>query len=692
MPTDLNNQVNGAQSPATPVASNSGSPWEDELDLPEAPPKSEPTVIGSLDPKSDAKAEEATPFNVPNNIEEKVGQKVSAETYMAPKEEVASPASSTPLNTGPAQSTGASASAAPQAASASISNAIQKAPAAPLPQATAPLSTGENVVPASANVPSQGKSKKNIFSIFKFGKKNQTNKVFSNKGLLPEQKESQLAPAKDLAPKKSFALLNNKRVVPVLGVLVFFVFLIGLTELGLLSLGVERIYGAIGMERIWGGLSNDPLRSFARSAVEMQKHPNIKIKGTITMSVDSSIESQITSPLLSAALQQNHYAKRDVDNSVPIKAIQTATSSDGDVYNLYDNSSSSESSSPTLDSSSSSNSSNTGDLDSSSSVDTGSNAIDELSSAFVEEVSSIEEVKASFKTKSNKEGLETNINIDSASESSNIDLLFKNGNLLVNSSAYNFSANAEPDKWLSYNLAKLEGKSLQNEFFSINSGSGISIKGKRTANEKVVGARCYRYGIDSMELANSLSSIGITSDMVQSISGNIWIGINDKLIHKAELKIITPVSSSVSSFSISLEFYDFDLDNKINFPDDTEVVEASGSNSSAEGIADGLDSRDYQRKNDVAKLLSALKLYKDENGSYPISNELLKLNASENNIEKALVPKYLSEWPSDPMEGWYYAYKSDGKKCSISARLENSSDSEGQMIGEVFLFLKYNNE
>ena len=168
MPTDLNNQVNGAQSPASPVASNFGSPWEDELDLPEAPPKSEPTVIGSLDPKSDAKAEETAPFNIPNNIEEKVGQKVSAEAYMAPKEQVAPPspiASPAPLRPSIQQASSV-ASLSPVPSNTFNNSNISKPPIAPQPQATAPFSTRGNVVPASVNVPSQGKSKKNIFSIF----------------------------------------------------------------------------------------------------------------------------------------------------------------------------------------------------------------------------------------------------------------------------------------------------------------------------------------------------------------------------------------------------------------------------------------------------------------------------------------------------------------------------------------------
>jgi len=701
---DSNNQIGSTQNSIGQNTSTSGSPWEEELDLPETPPKSQPTVIGSLDPKnSDETEQQPVPFNVPENIEEKVGQKMPAEAYMGPNEQAVSP--STNINSTP---TVGAASTNPQANAMPASTSISPMPASIPPNNTI-QETPTAQIPTDVSTPNIGAGqRKNIFSsIFnRMGKKNSPRRkketipvpqsppsaeTFSNKGLLPEPQKSGIEPAKDLTPSKKLAFLSGRRLVPVLGVIVFFGFLVGLTELGLLSVGVEKIYGAVGLEKIWGGLSNDPEQSFARSALEMQKHQNFKIKGTITLSVDSSINSQITSPLLSILAKQNYLAKRDLDTSYAVKALKTATSdSSGDVYDLYDTTAS------TSDSSSTDSSTSSSDTSESSSSDNdatdSSSATTDTNSTTQTETSSIQEVKASFQTKSNSEILNTSIDIEGASESSSIDLMLKNSNLLVRSDAYEFSENAETDKWLSFSLGKLEGKTLQKDFFSIDTESGISIKGKRASNEKIGETRCYKYTVDSIEIGNALTSLGITSDMVQNISGDIWIGINDKLIHKAELKIITPVSSSVSSFSISLEFYDFDLENKISLPDDSEIAVASGTPSESNSADNATTSPDNQRKNDVSKLLQALKEYKTANGSYPISTELLKLNSSNNTIEKALVPKYLSAWPSDPTDGWYYAYKSDGKKCSISARLENTSDSEGQMLGGVFLYLKYNNE
>ncbi|MFA4996039.1 MAG: type II secretion system protein GspG [Patescibacteria group bacterium] len=729
MAIDPNNQIGGVQNSTDQNTPVSGSPWEEELDLPETPSKKEPAILGSLDPSNNTDTEQPVPFNVPQNIEEKVGQKVPAENYIVPKEpaivgepmSIAKPA--VPANENipvsePLENMAKIETVSPTQPDFFAGNVSQSLSEAPSASLSDQISNGGG----PSNPPVPPKPKKNIFNVFsKFSRKKTpvTEKSdpvlsakeiapafppspFENKGLLPEKQKSEVVSTKDLTPAKRFNFFkNSRRLVPVFGVLVFFVFLIGLTELGLLSLGVEKIYGAVGLEKIWGGLSANPEQAFLKSALEMQKHPNFKISGNITMSVDSSIDSPITSPLLSAAVQKNTFAKKDQNVSRSTKAIKTATDSTDDIYDMYDQSTSTDSSTDsTVDTSeadsseSSSSTADTSSSDSSSSADNSSSSdttATSSSSDFTDETDTIQEISASFQTKSNVDSLETNVSVNGASETSEVDLLLNNDNLLVKSSAFKFSNNDETDKWLSYSIASLKEKSLQNSFFSINSDSGVSVIGERSSNEKIGGVRCYKYAISSIEIGSALSSIGITSDMVQGISGDIWIGVNDKLIRKADLKFITPVSSSVSSFTITLEFSDFDVENKISLPDDSEIKVVSESASNDQSVVT-TTSKDQQRKSDVAKLLDALKEYKKDHNSYPTSNSLLKLNTTDNMIKKALVPEYISEWPADPVDGWYYAYKSDGKKCSISARLENPSDSEGQIIGGVFLYLKYNNE
>jgi hypothetical protein len=269
------------------------------------------------------------------------------------------------------------------------------------------------------------------------------------------------------------------------------------------------------------------------------------------------------------------------------------------------------------------------------------------------------------------------------SASSTVTLVNDSGKLFVKSSGNVNYGSTDETKWATYTLDQLKNESLVSNIFNLKTDSGFSVKGTRVGNEKVGAIRCYKYRIDSLEIGSSLSDIGITSDMVPTLSGEVWIGIKNKLIQRMNIKITTPVSSAVRMINLEMSFSDFDVKNSI-----TKVA-------SADQVTPQNLTGDAKRKADVVALLAALKKYKNDNKSYPVSVDLLKLNSTDNTITKALVPRYLVSMPEDPktQDGWYYAYKSaDGTKCSISARLENASDPEGSLINGVPLYLKYSSD
>ncbi len=668
------------QSTPSSVTSSGGSPWDESLPQAPEPEKPETPILGSLEPDKQTSAG-AAPFNVPENIEEKVGQKVPAQQYIAPQNSgvgsMFEPNDGDAINTSPASS-------------ASMQPSTQSSNAGSMPQ------------------PAMQAPKEGVFKHL-FSRKPKAVQAPAPMPI-PSPEPAPVAVSTPTAPDFSSARaggksrpgpLHNQTLIAVLGVIALLVFIVGLTELGLISIGAEKIYGAIGVEKFWGGLPANPENAVIRSALTMQKHPSFKAKGEITMSVDTSIKSDITSPLFSL-LQKNSHTALDENVAQPEKATKAAVfyasndnsnSSSNDVYDLYSNSNADSSTDSTSDLS---------EEDLSAATDTSTDAdpteadssVDSTTDISDSETSNISDFKGSVSIKTSSEGVSADI-VPSESDSSAINLMLKNGDLLVRSDAIKFSSNATPNKWLSYNIDKIKDKTLQKDIFAVGADSGFSVKGKREANEKVGNVRCFRYKVDSLEIGNALAPIGITGDMVQNISGYIWIGISDKTIRKVDLKIITPVSSSVSSISVKLEFSEFDVDNKLSFPDESEIVEpvalTTAAATTTTTTAATLSDRDSKRKTDVGSVLDALKQYKADNGSYPVSKTLLKLNASGNIIEQALVPKYISALPSDPTDGWYYAYKSnEGKNCSISARLENASDPLGQTIGGVLLYLKYN--
>lgn len=595
---------------ASPTQSTSGSsPWDDD-DIPPVPVKSAQTVTGSLDnqPKENEK-----PFVVPENIEEKIGQKVPAANYVkSPVENLGVPNAAVP----------------PVSSSQSVT-----------PPATQPISSSN---PALVGIP-----------------ENSANKPVS--------------PIRALLPRLTL-------VVP--GLLVLLIVTTLLTEAGLLSLGVEKIYGAMGLEQVWGGLPSSTEKALAKSFSMMKSHPSYKIEGKLSMTIDGSVKSSVTSPLLS--IITNGIEMVDQDVSGGIKAIKTQ--SDDDIYQYYPNSNTNVNSNSNLNSNANSNINsnlNTNSSNQNINVNSNSNANANTNSGTARVVNTgITNLTTTISAKSTSDSSEAVFKLSDA-DNSTLDLINQKDQLLLKTTGGVKYGNFQEGKWQEFKIDNLKDKNLSSAFFNVDQNSGLSVKGSRVGNEKVGDARCYVYQIESLEIGNAFSSLGITSDLVQTLSGQVWIGVKDKLVRRMTLKITTPVSSSVRLITVDITFKDFDVSNSI-----TEV-------NSSQIITGTLEQKllgDSKRKDDIDKILKALTQYKSDNKTYPVSNELLKLNSTSNIISGALVPRYLAEFPIDPKaaDGWYYSYKSDGISCTMSAKLEDKTDLEGKLIGSVILYEKTN--
>lgn len=675
--------------PVSTKSSGGSSPWDEELDLPEEVDRKNPTIIGSLDPDGQASGI----FNVPANIEEKVGKKIPAveainkSTIQTSPLPSSSASSSAPISSSvsdsipvsvptpapaptpnpaiPSNPTTPIAQSAsiktttplPSSSKPEVSNPIIKdvtkkteiedapaddfdwfgdytptAPSSPIGPASIPpkqIDIAKPQVQSQTQVPAESISTPTVpinsdikppiapeptpvKSDFSFPIPISNTPKLENIPAVEPVSQAEPAvtppiePISDKKITKYLHVFNIKMIAAFLGVLlVIFVGLIGLTEFGVLNLGLEKVYGAVGIEQLWGGLSKNPETALMRSFSTMKDHPNFKVQGSIDLTVDGGIASEITSPLIS----------QDV-----IKE------------------------------------------------------------------SNIQTVSSNIKFKTNGESSYADVSVTSDLGQNNISIQNSSVKLYVlGNDKINFSNNTDPTKWVSYTLRGLKDKNIQNDLFKIDTTSGVSVQGSRLASEKVDGENCFHYKIDSLEPGNALSNFGITSDMVQSVSGEVWLGVKSKLIKKIVLKITTPTSSSVALINLDLTFYDYDVANEIAAIDNAKLA------TTAEKVLVG----DEKRKDDVNKILVALNKYKDANGVFPnSSNQLIPLNSSDNIVKSALIPAYLTVFPSDEKasSGWYYAYKSDGLKCSVSARLENTSDTTGQLVNNVLLYIKYNSD
>ncbi|MEI7792618.1 MAG: hypothetical protein WCI57_04005 [Candidatus Berkelbacteria bacterium] len=293
----------------------------------------------------------------------------------------------------------------------------------------------------------------------------------------------------------------------------------------------------------------------------------------------------------------------------------------------------------------------------------------------------------------------------------------------IKSDAFKFDQAATSDGWLEYNISSLTNTSLAKMIFFSDASARPTVKGARVGNESIDGVRCYHYTIDSLNIGNSLSVLGIKSDAAKMVKGNVWIGIKDKQIRKIELAISPSLSSSATDVSVSLAFSEFGKKNDISQPSVTDTIKAtgemfkavstgsavsgstatSGSTTTGTTVTTGstttgttvttgstvttggttvvpqtsVQVNDAQRKIDLASIKTALEDYKSIGGKYPVSASYVALNTTTNVVAKALVPKHLAALPVDPKasSGWYYAYKSaNGTTFTLSTKLENLVD------------------
>lgn len=673
--TPAGGPANTAAVPAS-TKPKSSSPWDEELDEAENPKSKQPTIIGSLDPKTPPPAtvtEKPAPLKLPENVEEKVGQKIPAANF---------------INSEPGT--------LPQAISTAVPP-IPNQPSAAVPSSPPPSSSPNPAVnPNQSTLLGKFFSKnKAPTSLPKTPVQNNSANIINDK-TLPGPKDA--ITSKEVSSARQNSMFK-KMLLAVPGLALLIAVLVGLTEMGLLSLGVEKIYGALQIEQIWGGLGSSTEKALARSAFEMQNHLSYKVEGTVDLTVDSTIKSDIVSPLLTIVLSSQ--LARDESVIFPIKAIQTAEVSPDDFY-YPTNSNSNKNSNVNKNSSLNANINNNSNLNSNinsnanrnensnQNLNTNSNANADINkntnssngNIKYEGPSNIKKIEGNVNLLSSESAVEAAVKIND-SKNSSLKLILDDDKLLVKSAGG--ISYGELDKWSEFQIPEIKNKALAREIFNLSTDSGFSIRGERSGNEKIGTVRCFKYRIDSLEIGSALSDIGITSDMIPTLSGEVWIGVKDKLIRKVSLKITTPVASATRMIETELTFKDFDVKNSF-----TKVNQSEKSTGKPKGTLTG----DEKRKNDVNSILDALLLYKKENGSYPVSNDLLKLNSSDNIVSKALVPRFLPVLPIDPKsaDGWYYAYKSDGTKCSVSSRLETQSDPEGQLINNVLLYLKYNNK
>ena len=278
-------------------------------------------------------------------------------------------------------------------------------------------------------------------------------------------------------------------------------------------------------------------------------------------------------------------------------------------------------------------------------------------------------------------GNQAKIKISGDNREVNLELKQVQNLLWVNSDQIKFAGNWEKDSWFEYQLAAESASLLPTQFFSADLAKAkASAIGSRVANEKMSDERLYRYTYDQIEIGDSLKTLGITYDMIQRVSGDLWFGVNDHLIKKANIKVDLAPSLPIASLEITLTFNDYGAPNSLEKPTKSIKPETTlGPNfgqdqDQVEKIAKAKEN-DLKRKSDLMAIRKALLEFRKVSQGYPLAATSQSLRESGNLVEKVLVPNFISVVPKDmnSAAGWSYYYKSiDGQSFILSARLEES--------------------
>ena len=470
--------------------------------------------------------------------------------------------------------------------------------------------------------------------------------------LKPASGATQTQPAPAVIPMKKSSKLTSIIWAAVLGIIILFAGGIFLTEEGIISVGLEKVYGFAHLELIWKGLPANAENAFVMSAAKMQSEKSFKVSGSATATVNKGVKSNIISPIVSAAVFPI-IALKDEQVGSKISTILAAA----------DNQASS-SANPLFQDDSTSQSSTNANM------------------------ATVEELTTNIGAQISDSVSGADINIKSSkSSNSEIQLLYSAQKLYLKSSSNIVYDDQAKGGWIVYNLNNLGSESPGASFWGSNfSGSNFSIIGSRQTSETINGVRCFHY-VGTANIGDVLNNFGLNNSSVSTLDLEYWLGAKDHLIHRLIMKIIPGSSSAITRIDIALDFSDYGNDSSDYIIPATSTP-ASGSTSIGNGGGPSVaQTRDSQRKIDLASIAKALESYHAKENKYPKVSGTEKISNSSGVLYSALVPTYISKLPLDPNDPInYYGYESDGTTYKLSSVLEDKTDTSGTQVGGNYLY------
>ena len=440
-------------------------------------------------------------------------------------------------------------------------------------------------------------------------------------------------------------------------ILVLIAVVIAINDLGILNLGLEKYYGAIHLERLWGGLPKESKMALADSAIKMKdKSFNIEGSDKATLTVETEEATATETPTASPSPTST--------SGSAVQGVETTTK-------------------------------------------------DTVSKIVKEGLEIQGEIKINAHIQ-NKNKIEVVLSTDVGSKAATILELLGNDTMIDMNFIYDsgdiYIKNASLKRILNLDKEWVKITNINAESTSSSKASKLSdliSGGERIGSEKINGVSCYVYEVkinnSAFEglLSNSLPSLAWLGRDVSFSTAKFYLGKKDHFMHKAEINYSNNPGNITIKNKIVINFKNIGSNIQITTPSSEEVTEKNWGdikNTFVSGTATATPTstptntpqeRDTLRKADLKKIQDALLAYKVKNGKYPSTSGVVeKTNADSSSLKTALVPEFLASLPVDPSNPqYYYGYKSDnGSKCELTSVLEVKTDPDGEDIGGYWIY------
>ena len=678
-----------------------GSPWEEVLDVVE---DTKPKVFGTLDNGGNPTATPGDQLKVPTNIHQGIGDKLPAEQVAAKNSIIQNPApQSASSAAAPIQHTPPTTTAAPISVGLGQPSQSGQGGVAgqPVPKQPTPISAG-----APAEKPNQ--ALKNHENIAATPESVPANPVVASAISQPPGLRKSSVSANLAKPIQEW--LAKPKVIIVAIIVVLLVGLTYFNETGVFSSGLEKVYGIFRLEALWGGLPADSQLALSQSFQKMQTEKSLKLDSEIKFTVNKSSESNITQPLLS--LKNNPIYIIALQKAVLASSATSSviTQDDQDATEIPTESPTvdavTDSTSVNSDSASDSTTDQTTQTSTTTSTSSDSQTDQGTSASSTSNLTTVKEFSSSGKSYLSTEGATSQMEItDESGKKNDVSLYTQNSRLYVNSTGVDYSGSSKG--WVYFPLTSSNSQEILPAVFNKTNLSGFSVTGKRIGSGKFNGEPVYRYQVN-IKIGSLFENIGVTDEMVNSITGEIDISKKDQLIRYAELTITPSISSAITRIDAKVAFSDYNLSQSLTFPENATPVGtdqtstqttqstttalpyvAPSTTSTSSTASPDLFARDAQRKADLKSIELALISYFATNNKYPSTGGVeIQTRTPGNVLAKVLVPAYFTSLPVDPWtDKYYYGYKSDGNSYELNALLGNLSDTDGTIVGGNNLYI-----